>query len=217
MKYFSRKNSIQSKLAIAALIGSATMLSAAAAANTAPNFNNVGVSYVSFDISNQSISGYGFEFENMLTDKLYVDGDYVTGSDSSTLTINNTQVRSKFDFGIVTANIGYQFFQQDSVVGYVSGGFANLNSETTITLDNARNRETSNSNGWNAQVGLRQALTERLELDASVRHIQASGEDDQIISLGARYKLADKFAVGVNYSQLGGDFSYLAATISYRF
>lgn len=217
MKYFAKQYSIKTTLVVASLIGSTALFSASAAANTTPNFNNVSVSYVNFDVSDQSINGFGADFELMRTDKLFIAGDYVDGSESTSLTVSGTPLNSSYDFSILTMNLGYQFYQQGSVVAYASAGFMNLRSKVSLSSPTMNITDTDSTSGWNAQVGVRQALTERFELDANLRHLQGSGDNDQVISFGGNYQVSESFAIGLNYSQLGSDFSYVGAKLSYRF
>ncbi|MCH8492524.1 MAG: porin family protein [Idiomarina sp.] len=214
MKTHARKSSLALTLAAGALALAAV---GNASASTSPNFDSAGVSYVHFDLVNDTVSGFGLDLEKSLNEDWFVSLDYVSGSETFRFSMAGEPATSNLDFSVLTANLGYKFYQRDEVVGYASAGLSSFRTKVGLTLAGDYTSDSDTENAVNAQIGVRQTLTEEIELDANLRHIAYSGSDEQQINLGGRYKLSEQFVIGVGYTFSSTDFSYFAVSARYRF
>ncbi|EKE87537.1 porin family protein [Idiomarina xiamenensis] len=179
-------------------------ISGNAMANKAPNFDFVGVSYVQADLADEDLDGFAVKGEMSFANNWFAAINYMDTSEDT----NGIDL----DYSEAFANVGYQFYRTNMLTAYVSAGYAWAEakaSSSTVSIS-------ADEDGWNAQVGVRAALTEQFELDANVRHVDIE-ESDQYYSLTGRYFFTPNFSADINYSYMNSDQSNYSIGVNYHF
>lgn len=209
-----------SRIAAAVAAGS-MMLAAPAMANemTPPSFDKVGISYVELDVMDESASGFGLQLEKSFNEKVFVSIEHLDASETYVEDLGAADAAFELSVMLTHANIGYQFFQTESTITYMSAGYSRAKATGNVSLsDNSYSDSYSDSDsGWNAQVGVRSRFTPNFEMDAAVRHIDIADESDQEFSVSGRYYLESNFSLSAGYTHLDSEMSYLNFGVSYHF
>lgn len=209
MKRFTRSTCA---LAIALAMGAP----AAALAN-GPSFDHVGVGYVNFDFDGESVNGYSVDFEKSLSDNFFIGADYFRVQDSSAGSIGGQNFSSRIRLGLLNANVGYKFYTTDTLTVYGSAGLTSVDTKVQITTPDFSINESDSDTGWNVQLGFRTRLTDSIELDAYVRHIDIDGEDDQLLGISGRFHITSQLSLGLGYTRIDSDLDYVSLTARFHF
>lgn len=197
------------------------MLAAPAMANetASPSFDKIGVSYVELDILDESASGFGIELEKSFNEKVFISIEHLDASETYVEDLGAADAAFELSAMLTHANIGYQFFQTDTTIAYMSAGYSRAEATGDVSLsDNSYSDSYSESDsGWNAQVGVRSRFTRNFEIDAAVRHIDIADGSDQELSVSGRYYLESNFSLSAGYTHIDSDMSHLNFGVSYHF
>ncbi|CAB0151242.1 hypothetical protein PSI9734_01655 [Pseudidiomarina piscicola] len=209
-----------SKVAVV-LATTSMMLSAPvlAAESNAPSFDNVGLSYVKFDVADESLDGFKVNLETSFSPKVFLSVNHLDATDSFVENTGSADAAFEISTELSHANLGYKFYDTGSTVGYMAAGFSrfSVSSEVSLSDNSFADSYSQSESGWNAQVGVRSALTERFEVDAALRHIDIGADGDQEFSVSARYYFEPRFSLSAGYTRIDGDTSYTTIGASYHF
>ncbi|TRW50178.1 porin family protein [Aliidiomarina halalkaliphila] len=208
-----------SRLAAASAVIAALGLTAPAAAQsaTAPSFDHLGASYIDFDADGDSIKGFGLDFEKTLSGNWFIGADYFNVSDSASETFMGETVSARVEMSLLNANVGYKFYTTDRFAAYASAGLSMVEAKVRFSSPDLSFNESDSETGWNAQIGIRSRITDSIELDAYARHVEIDDEDDQIIGVSGRFFINQNFSLGLGYTHINSDLSYISFTARYHF
>ena len=195
--------------AIAAVMATA-MGTTAAYAQQAPSFDKLGVSYISYDLDGETLNGAGAHLNMSINPEWFFSAEYIYASDDYNAGGFSVDAESASLYG----NIGYKFYNMGNTVGYVAGGLVYNDAEVRSS---GFGNYSEDDTGWNAQVGLRSRLTNDIEVDANVRHVDIYDGSDQEWTVAGRYFITQEFSLGAGYTLIDSDNSYMALTGSFHF
>lgn len=202
---------------IAAALLTSIGLPSVSLASTAPSFNHVGLNYVNWEIEDDSFTGFGFDAEAMISDRVFLATDYLSVSDSFRIGQGQERISAKLELSLLHVNAGYQILQREGFVGYVSGGYSSVGAKAIVTSGSERNSSSDSESGYNVQVGIRSAVSDTIELDANARHVDISGSKDLLVNVGGYFKINPQFSVGLSYTLVNSDESYVSAGLRFHF
>ena len=207
MKPFVTKMSVAAA-AIAALTTATT--AQAQQSQQQPSFDKLGVSYINYDLDGETLNGAGLQFNRSINQDWFFDVNYIYATDDYTVSGFDVDATSSTLYG----NLGFKFYQMNNMVAYASGGL--VYNEIDIDTSGAGNFSEDDT-GWDAQIGMRTRLTDAFEVDANVRHVDIYDDSDQEWSLSGQYYITRDFSLGLGYTLVDSDNSYVALSGNFHF
>lgn len=205
---------VVSMLPIAAAVSMALLAAPSVAqADTVPSFDHIGLSYADVDLYGASPTGFTIDAEKSLKNGFFLAGDLLYFSESESF----QGYSGETDFSFFNANVNYQFVQHEGFVAYAGAGVSYLGVDSSVSYAGASMSESDSETGWNAMVGMRQAITSSFELDANVRHLDIGDGTDQVISVSARFFPTERVSLNLGYTNIDSDFTYVELGASYHF
>ncbi|WP_417658827.1 porin family protein [Pseudidiomarina sp.] len=198
------------KVSTIAAVMATAMGTTAAHAQQAPSFDKLGVSYISYDLDGETLNGAGAHLNMSINPDWFFSAEYIYASDDYNAGGFAVDVESASLYG----NVGYKFYNMGNTVGYVAGGLVYNDAEVKSS---GFGNYSEDDTGWNAQIGLRSRLTNDIEVDANVRHVDIYDDSDQEWTVSGRYFITQEFSLGAGYTLIDSDNSYLALTGSFHF
>jgi hypothetical protein len=170
-----------------ALLTSTAFAAEAGKTETGLDYNELNASYVSSDFDGTTFAGYDINVTYLLTENIFVGGDY-SSLDKSSVNISRT-----------TGLVGYRMPLAPTIDGFATLGYT-YGKVTSSTAEDM----------FPMSVGVRAAITPELDVRASVSYIE--GNDAQTGFSGLlKYKFNNNMFVTGGYSYYKGD----TATTSY--
>ena len=160
-------------LSLVTTIFSGAALAQDASVSTDTYFDRVEARYVDFEDYEPDV--FGLSARAMLTDDIYITGDYFHHSYSG----------ASLDQVIAGIGYKYDFSEQFSAFADVNGGYA----------DGSGGYDES---GYALQAGTVYRLNESVEFSGLLRHVEFD-ENTQELELSARWYLNDKFSFSATY------------------
>lgn len=209
------KLSIFAALSLSAMAFNASAQSSYLPTEHQPSFDFVQVGYQSYNLDGLSddLTGFALQGSVSVTDQIFADVRYEDVSVSSSF----QQFRVGADLRQLFANIGYQFYQQGNMSIYAAGGLAWSEVELSESGPNDGFRVSESDTGFNLMLGMRYRLTEQLEFDAAVRHVDIADGSDQVLTLAGRYYFTPRFSLDARYTRVDSDLSGYTIGASYHF
>jgi hypothetical protein len=182
---------------IITIIGFGLIITGASAQEKSPfSYNSISAGYQSGTINlstgtNWNTTGFSFGGTAAINDSMFLGGSLANGT-AKRNGVSVDQNAYSFGLGGHTA-----LSNQTDLVGsasYISSRASIYGYSYTVT-------------GLGFDLGLRHALTEKLEINGGVGLTILGSDRTQTSSanIGLRYKLADKFSIGVNYTGSNSD------------
>ena len=166
--------------------------------DTGINYNEIGLGYFSIRVSDAyDFNGYAVKGSALITDNIYIDASYASGSYSS-----NTITLSE-------ANLGYRFPIGASTDGIASIGYTGV----TFTDEDS-------SNGYNIKFGVISKLTDDFKISGSYKYSNISNNDPYNTgTLDAQYNLTKSFYTNISYNSMSGGSTakYYMLGVGYNF
>ena len=188
-----------------------------------PSFDFVQAAYQSYSLDGfeSDFDGFSLQGNFSLTEQLFVDVHYEDISAGYSVSYTDgggpTDFPLDFDLRQVYANIGYQFYQHGSTALYATAGIAWAESKTSGQYPGGNIGGSESDTGYNVAVGVRHRLTEQVEFDASLRHVDVFDDSDQILTLAGRFYVTDRFSLDARYTRVDSDFSGYGVGASFHF
>ncbi|WP_404408623.1 porin family protein [Pseudidiomarina marina] len=204
MKPFVTKMSVAA-LAIAAL----TTTAQAQQTLQQPSFDKLGVSYINYDLEGETLNGAGLQFNRHINQDWFFDVNYIYATDDYTVSGVDVDATANTLYG----NLAFKFYQMNNMVAYASAGLV----YSEIDVDSGVGSFNEDDTGWNAQIGMRTRITDVFEVDANVRHVDIYDGSDQEWSISGQYYITNEFSLGLGYTLVDSDNSYVALSGNFHF
>ncbi|SFR42053.1 Outer membrane protein beta-barrel domain-containing protein [Pseudidiomarina maritima] len=184
-----------------------------------PSFDHVGASYVSYDILDESLTGFGLHVEKSFNEHVFFSAKHTDVSEEFALVTDQGTVNTELSALLTHGNLGYKFFNNGSTVVYGSVGYTRMKISANATDSSGAlfGEVSEGESGVNAQLGLRSRFASNVEVDLAIRHIDIADETDQEVSLLARYYGQQNLSFFAGYSRLDSESSSLNLGVSYHF
>ena len=169
-----------------------------------PSFNYVEAGYT----SSEDFDGYEIKSNIAINKNFFIDAEYKNVSLEERLP-SGEEVTGELDF--VTLGIGYNAKINSNTAFFTRLAYAETNSKVDFT-----NFDES-FDGYLAGLGVRSMISQQTELYGELTHLNIDSDAQTNITLGARQKLTDKFALYAEYeaNDFGSDGYSVGATYNF--
>ncbi len=175
-----------------------SVLSVGAMAET-PSFNFVDAGYVSNLGGDFDFDGFEIQGNFELNDNFYINAGYTTiTSDISFI--------GDIDSDVLELGLGYKTAISDNMVFFTQLDFVDIDVDVS-------GFGSGSENGYQLGFGVRNNLSEKLELKAAINYFDVGGSDT-FLELGAIYKLTDSAGI---YFDVDTDFDDSSYGLGVRF
>lgn len=200
------------KTLIAALLMTAC---SSAFADTKNTYDYVDLAYTNVDIkeADASYTGLGLDASKLLTDNIYVAGQYFSVEDADT-----TQgVVYDLNLSLLSVAVGYRTEIGASTDAYAQAGYARQKIENDFAFGNQLVSESDSVSGYQLKAGLKHKFGD-FEGGVFVERLDGSDDVESTTYLGVdgRYAFTDSFHGVVGYSK-ESDISIFKFGVSYAF
>ena len=170
-----------------------SVLSFGALADT-PSFDNLEIGFANMDFDGGiDLDGYEFKGSKMISDNLYIAGDYTDVS------------KNGFDASLTTFGIGYKNDFSNSSSFFTELDYASFESDGGLDED-----------GYELTFGVRSMMTDQFEVKVALEYLEIDSEDTTSFVIGGAYDLGNDIALYADY-KYESDLSRYGVGLRYNF
>ncbi|ALS97624.1 porin family protein [Lacimicrobium alkaliphilum] len=198
------------KTIVFASLFSAALIALPASA-TAPNWNNVEISYAKVDIDELddiSLKGFSAAGTALIGNDFFLQGRFTSVSD----TVRVFSTKTKVDLDWTTLGLGYRYAATSSTDVYATLAYEGLDVKASALGSSFSEDE----NGYSIAAGVRSMLTDKLEAKGSISYMDIGDGSDTAFEIGGSYYFTPAIAAGASYLKTQ-DLDVLMLTGRYSF